>query len=329
MFSKLNFAIIGAGAIAQTHAQAFEQSETGQVVAIADVRAEASQALAERLRCRAYNSHKDLLKGERALDAAIICTPPASHAEIAIDFLQRKIHVLCEKPLCIDSSSAREMIRAADSSGALLTMASKFRYSTDVVRAKSLVASGAIGEIVLFENAFTAQVDMRNRWNSNRSLSGGGVLIDNGTHSVDIMRYFLGALTDVQAIEGKRTQGLDVEETVRLFARSAGGTLGSVDLSWSINKNLESYINIYGTHGAISVGWRESKFVQANKREWTVFGSGYDKVQAFRSQIDNFARAIRGEETLLINADDALASVEVIEAAYVALERNQWTRIKQ
>jgi predicted dehydrogenase len=187
--------------------------------------------------------------------------------------------------------------------------------------------SGILGNIILFENAFTSRVDMTSRWNADISISGGGVLIDNGTHSLDLTRYFLGPLADVQVVEGKRSQGLPVEETVRIFVHSIGGVMGSIDLSWSIDKELDSYINIYGSHGTVSVGWKESKYRQSGSRDWVVFGKGYDKLQAFRSQLVNFARAIRGEDMLLITAEDAIASVEVIEAAYVALRQNHWTMV--
>jgi predicted dehydrogenase len=324
----LNFAIIGAGGISRAYAQAFENCGCGQVVAVADVRLEAAVALAEELRCRPYQSHQDLAAQEKP-DAVIICTPPASHPEIALFFMERGVHLLCEKPLSIDSASARRMLEAAQQHGVVFTMASKFRYVADVIKAKAIVESGILGDIVLFENAFTARIDMSKRWNSRPALSGGGVLIDNGTHSLDIMRYFLGPLSDVQVIEGKRSQGMEVEETVRIFARSASGVMASADLSWSINKELDSYINIYGSHGTIQVGWRESRYHQAGNRDWVVFGKGYDKVQAFRSQLQNFAGAIRGDEKLLITAADGLASVEVVEAAYASLRQNHWTHITE
>jgi predicted dehydrogenase len=262
-----------------------------------------------------------------ALDAVVICTPPSTHEAISIQFLSHGIHVLCEKPLTIGAESARRMLEAADASGAILTMASKFRYVEDVVVAKGLIDSGAIGEIILFENFFTSQVDMSERWNSRAEISGGGVLIDNGTHSLDLTRYFLGPLRDVQVVEGKRVQGLSVEETVRVFVKSVAGAMGSIDLSWSINKELESYINIYGTGGTIRIGWKESKFKKLGSQEWTVFGAGYDKVQAFLRQIENFSRAVLGQEPLRITGVDALASVEVIEAAYEALRQSQWTAV--
>lgn len=318
------FGLIGAGGIAQSYLQAFQKTSEAVLVAVADVRPEAAQAMATQIGCNSYSSYVEMAENEQ-LDAIILCTPPVTHLEISCYFLERKVNVLCEKPLSVDSRSAQTMIETAEREGVILTMASKFRYVEDVIRAKNLIASGILGEIVLFENAFTARVEMRDRWNSNPAISGGGVLMDNGTHSVDIMRYFLGPLAEVQTVEGKRIQGLSVEDTVRIFVKSTEGVVGNVDLSWSINKDLDSYIRIYGSQGTISIGWRESKYRQATSQDWITFGNGYNKVQAFTSQINNFARAIRGEEKLLITAQDALASVEVVEAAYSALRKTQWT----
>jgi predicted dehydrogenase len=326
MTDKMKFGIIGAGGIAQAYAQAFETTPTSKLVAVADVRPEAAQALAARVGASHYPSYEAMIKAEK-LDAVIICTPPITHLEVSTACLEKGINVLCEKPLSIDSKSAKAMMDKAKEKGLILTMASKFRYVEDVIKAKSLVMSGVLGEIVLFENAFTARVDMTNRWNSNPAISGGGVLIDNGTHSIDIMRYFLGPLAQVQVVEGKRIQGLEVEDTARIFVKSNSGVVGNVDLSWSINKDLDSYIRIYGSQGTISIGWKESRYKQTSSPDWVVFGKGYDKVQAFRSQIENFANGIRGTEPLLITAEDGLASVEVMEAAYAAMRRSQWTTV--
>ena len=323
---RLDFGLVGAGAIAQTYAPAFEQCETARLVGVADPRAEAAGALAERLKCPAFSSYQALGEGVK-LDAVVVSTPPDRHPEIAIHFLQRGVHVLCEKPFSLDSQGARAMVDAATKSGARLTMASKFRYVDDVVKAKSLLASGVLGEIVLFENAFTSRVDMSSRWNSDARVSGGGVLVDNGTHSVDIMRYLLGPIGEVQVVEGGRIQGLKVDETVHVHARSVSGVDGSIDLSWSINKELERYISLYGSAGTVAIGWKESKFKPAASREWVPIGKGYDKFQAFRSQIDNFSRAIAGEEALLITTEDAIASVEVIEAARLSLAENRWVPV--
>ena len=324
---RLQFGIIGAGGIAQTYAQACSACEEVKVAAVADIRPDAASALAEGLKCQWFDSYEVMLDKTR-FDAVIVCTPPATHCDICVHALERGIHVLCEKPLTLDVRSALRMAETARNAGLKLTMGSKFRYADDVVRAKSIVLSGILGEIILFENVFTSRVNMSSRWNSDPRISGGGVLIDNGSHSVDLVRYFLGPLADLQVVEGKRVQGLAVEDTVRMSVRSVGGVMGSVDLSWSMHKEQESYIGIYGSHGTVFVGWKESKYHQSSSRDWIVFGNGYDKNQAFGNQVKNFARSILGHENLVIDAEDAIASVEAIEAAYVALRQNQWTSVK-
>jgi predicted dehydrogenase len=257
------------------------------------------------------------------LDAAIVCTPPSTHPEICIYLLERNIPVLCEKPFSIDGKRAQDMLDAAQKSGAILTMASKFRYVEDVVCAKSMVMSGILGDLITFENTFATRVDMVSRWNSRPEISGGGVLIDNGTHSVDLMHYFLGPSAEIEVHEGKRTQGLAVEETVMVCIRSVSGVICRFELSWSIDKRTDSYLDIYGTRGAISVGWRKSKYLDYSHGEWVEFGHGYSKLKAFCRQIGNFSRAVRGEEPLAITGEDAIASVRTIEAAYEALRQNR------
>lgn len=323
---KLRFAMIGAGAIAQAYAQAFGDADFAELVAVADVRPEAAAAVAETVGCKSYSNYREML-ANTPFDAAIVCTPPITHPEICIWLLENGVHVLCEKPLAIDSASAKSMLDAASRSGNKFTMASKFRFVQDVIKAKSIVESGILGEIILLENTFTGYVDMSQRWNSNPEISGGGVLIDNGTHSVDLIRYFLGPLTEIQAVEGKRVQRLDVEDTVRLFVRTERNEMGSIDLSWSLNKQLPRYVSIYGALGTVIVGWKESKYRRSSDDDWICFGSGYNKVQAFRDQIANFTGAISGQESLVLQPEDALASVRVVEAAYEALRKNEWVPV--
>jgi predicted dehydrogenase len=261
------------------------------------------------------------------LEAAIVCTPPAMHEAVSQALLSRGVHVLCEKPLSTTVESATRMLECANANGTVLTMASKFRYVSDIRMAKALVDVRAIGELVFVENAFTSRIEMGSRWNADPAVSGGGVLIDNGTHAVDILRYFLGRLADVQIVEGRRIQGLPVEDTVRLFVRNDEGVMGTSDLSWTIDKEMSTYLRVYGSEGTILVGWKESKYRRSADADWTLFGRGYDKIQAFRSQIVNFCEAICGEADLLITPRDALASVETICAAYAALNRSRWESI--
>ncbi|HYL06377.1 MAG TPA: Gfo/Idh/MocA family oxidoreductase, partial [Thermoanaerobaculia bacterium] len=127
MTGPLDFGIVGAGAIAQAYSQAFSGFAAARVAAVADPRAEAAAALAEQLGGAAFAGHREMLERAR-LDAVLVCTPPASHAEIGLDCLERRVAVLCEKPLALDAGAARCMVAAAERAGVALTMASKFRY---------------------------------------------------------------------------------------------------------------------------------------------------------------------------------------------------------
>lgn len=318
--------IVGAGAIAQAYLEAFAGAGFGRIAAIADVRPEAAEAAAEAARCQAYASHASMLDSV-ALDGVILCTPPNTRPDLARAFLERRIPVMCEKPLAIDVSGAHAIRDAARASGTLVTMASKFRHVEDVIKLRSIITSGLLGDVRLLENSFVSPVDMASRWNSDPTISGGGVLIDNGTHSVDIVRYLAGPIAEVLAVNETCAPGLAVEDNALLLARLRGGGSVRVDLSWSLDKELPNFISVYGTQGVAHVGWRQSKYKQKSSSDWTVFGSGYDKVAAFRSNIRNFCAAIDGTEKLLIDIADALASVRVIEAAYKSARTSAWVKV--
>jgi len=322
----LRLGLVGCGRIAQTYLEALRGLPEIHLAGVADVRVDVAQSVAAQAGTRAFESHARLAD-DVPLDAVIVCTPPSTHRECAEFFLDRGVHVLCEKPLATSSREAEAMLDRAESADLVLMMASKFRYADDVIKAKGIVDSGILGEVILFENVFCAKVGMQNRWNSMPEISGGGVLIDNGTHSVDIARYLLGPIATVQAEEGRRVQGLRVEDTCRLFFRTEVGAMGAVDLSWSIHKERDAYIEVFGPEGVLSIGWKGSKYRQGEKMDWVQFGSGYDKGSAFSKQLLNFAGTIRGREAPLITAQDSLASVRVIEAAYRSLEVDKWVAV--
>ena len=325
--ASLRFGLVGAGRIGRVYAEAFAQTPNARLVAVADVSQTVRDKFATETGCLAFASHADLADSGK-IDAAIVATPPASHGPICMDFLLRRIPVLCEKPVTFGVETARKIRATSREQGTLFTMASKFRYAEDVVRARKIVDAGVLGRVALFENTFMSFVDMTSRWNSDRRVSGGGVFIDNGTHSVDIMRYFIGPLTMIHAVEGPGIQQLPVEETVYITTRAAQGTVGRMDLSWSISKQCDHYIGVYGSEGVLRVGWKSSFYRRNGCSDWTQFGRGYHKVQAFCDQIANFSAAIQGIEPLLIDANDAIASVEAIQAGYESLGRNSWTPIR-
>jgi predicted dehydrogenase len=323
----LRFGIVGAGNIAQAYLQLFDDLSGAEIVGIADPRAEVAAAAAARAGATAHATVEALLDRETP-DAIVVCTPPDTHPDIALAAVARGVAVLCEKPLATRIGPAQSLMAAAKAAGVPLTMATKFRFVADVVRAQQLVAAGALGELIQIENRFASRVDMRGRWNSDPAVSGGGVLIDNGTHSVDIARSFLGPIHEVLVVEGPNVQDLEVEDSVQLLLRAASGAAATIDLSWSYDHATDAYLELYGSEGVLRVGWHGSELRANDAVEWTRVGDGYDKITCMRAQVSNFCAALRGEEPMRITDADAIASVQVIDACYRSLTLGDWTPVE-
>jgi predicted dehydrogenase len=293
---------------------------------VVDPRRSAAEAVAEQKRVRWFEDFRnpELLD---LVDAVIICTPPNLHYDIALHFLTNGKHVLCEKPLTISRAHAEELVRAAGEQELVLMMASKFRYVDDIVKAKAILEAGILGRVILYENTFCAKAMMKDRWNAAPEIAGGGVLIDNGTHSVDVARYLFGPIQEVQAQSAIHAQGLAVEDTARLQFRTRAGVIGMIDLSWSINKEGDSYISVFGSEGTLVIGWKGGSYKQDGNSRWVHFGGGYDKIGALKNQLENFLGTLSGTERPLITPEDALASVHVIETAYASTRQNNWMTV--
>jgi predicted dehydrogenase len=255
--------------------------------------------------------------------------PPVSHPEVATYALEHGANVLCEKPFTIDTTNATRLVEVAKRNNRYLTMASKFRFVEDVAKARQMVRNGVIGKMVLCEIAFCARAEMGGRWPSNVAISGGGVLIDNGSHAVDIIRYLLGPISRVQAQHGRNIQGLDVEDTTMVFVETVDGVWGRIDLSWSIEKNHDAFICMHGSEGMIVIGWSSSRYRRYDTKEWTQFGDGYNKLKAFVQQHRNFIDCVHDKAQPVINAEDSLESVRVIEVAYRSARDNKWLEVEE
>ncbi len=323
---SLTWGLIGAGRIAQAYVQAFSTSHSAQLVAIADTRPEAAARLAYQAGCAGYTSYQALCDAA-AVDAVLVCTPPASHAEIGCYFLQQSIPVLCEKPLSIDVESTRMMIDTAEDADVCLSVGAKYRYITDITEAKGLIASGLIGNLVGCDIAFMAPTDMTATWHANALISGGGVLMDHGPHAFDLMRYFLGPLDAVYVKEEQRLQGLPVEETVSVRVRNHDGVAGRIRLSWNATSPTDDFVMLRGTKGRLGIGWDTSWYCLADVGETSFYGAGYNKIQALRRQVENMSAAIELRQPLEMTPADALASMEMIQTAYTALVQQTWVDI--
>src|SRR5271167_5238309 len=121
MERKLRFGLVGAGRIGNAYAQAFETAAAAELVAVADVRPDAAQALAHRAGCSGFDAYQRMQR-EAHLDAVLVCTPPVTHPDIAMYFMDHGVHVLCEKPFAIDLVHARMMLAASKRNAVAITM---------------------------------------------------------------------------------------------------------------------------------------------------------------------------------------------------------------
>jgi len=325
---KIRLALIGCGGIAQTHLEAIAKVSRVKLEAVQDPNLKAAEAASVKYQCRLVQNAEEIWQ-DKTVEAVLICAPPRFHYPLMKKALESDKHVLCEKPFTTNVKEAEEIKRLSASKNKLVMMASKFRFVQDVIEARKLVQSGVIGDVVLSEVIFCSVVDMSSRWNSDLQVAGGGVLIDNGSHAVDVIRYLVGPIKSVYAQAGKKTQPLQVEDTARLHFETDSHIIGMVDLSWSLYKHTANYVNIFGTLGTIEVGWQQSQIWDAKNKSSKVFGNGYKKLDAFVNQIEHFADCVQGKTTPILGVDDAIESVRVIDAAYTSIREKKWLEVQR
>lgn len=323
---KIQLGLLGCGGIAQTHLEAITHVPRVKLEVVQDVNAEAAERTARKYDVSVAAKPEDIFKNHM-IDAVILCVPPVYHFDFMRMALAAGKHVICEKPFTLTLKEAQEIKKFSEKAGKIVMMASKFRFVEDVIEARKFVKSGIVGDIVMAEVIFCSIVDMEKRWNSNPKVSGGGVLIDNGSHAADVIRYLVGPIKSVYAQAAKRTQSMSVEDTARLHFETEDHIVGMVDLSWSLYKHTPNYANIFGTKGTIELGWSQSLIWDAKEKTSKNFGKGYKKLDAFIRQIEHFADCLEKKTEPILGIDDAIDSVRVIESAYTSIQESRWLKV--
>lgn len=313
--------IVGIGRAGNVHLEAWRLVPGAEVVAACDPSPMARNGAAE-AGLHTYSELADMLEGEQ-LDAVIICAPPADHADLATACVHHGLDVLCEKPLALDTQEALRMLQAAARKQRHLLLATKFRHVPEVVLARDMIRAGEIGEPLAFEVSFCAPVDMSKRWNAQRQRSGGGVLIDNGCHAIDLVAFLFGIVTRVQATLLKPLQRIGVEDSVTVQIEAGAGVIGRADVSWSLSIGRESYLVVHGARGTIEVGWTLSR-IRRPGQDWRTIGGGYDKIAAHRRMAACFTDVVTGGSQRWISALECLQTVAAVDAAYRSVESGGW-----
>jgi predicted dehydrogenase len=319
---KVRVAIVGCGQMGRWHLDSYKSDPRVDVVACVDTARDRAEAFARETGGRAYTSHADMLANE-GIDAVSLCSVPSSHRDITVDLLRSGAHVLCEKPLAVTVAEAEEMSRAAKAQNRLLFTAFKFRFHDEVRKAKELIESGSLGRVLNFRLMFGGYIDMRGQWYGQKALAGGGIIMDNGPHAADLMRYLFGC--DVKSVTAQvsHIQGLEVEDTAKLDVCLANETLGTGDLSWTVRIPPRSYLEIYGEDGAALLDGEGISYRFKTWSEWKREPNAVDVKGALARQIHYFVGATLGDNPLGLGNGEGVASQRVIEAAYASVQMNR------
>ena len=319
--SKVRVAIVGCGQMGRWHFDAYRSDPRVELVGFVDTSSDRAEKLAREVNGKAFRSHRELME-HGSIDAVSLCTLPSTHRDIAVDLLGAGMHILCEKPLAISVEQAEEMAQKAKEARRLLFTAFKFRFHDEVRKAKELVDSGSLGRILNFRLMFGGYSDMAGQWYSEKALSGGGIIMDNGPHAADLMQFLFGNVRDISA-ESSSFQKLDVEDTAKLNVNMESEAVGTSDLSWCVQVPAPSYLEIYGEDGAaaLDAGGISYKFKTWN--EWKRVPNLLDAKGAFARQIHYFVDAVQGRNPLGLGNGEGVLSQRIIEAAYQSIEQNR------
>jgi predicted dehydrogenase len=304
--------IVGCGGIGAVHAKSWEQVDEARVVAACD----ADPARAAATGGAAYTDFQQMLEAEQ-LDVVDICTPPNLHASLAVASLGRGIPTICEKPLARTPDEAREILAAAEASGAPLMTAFCHRFHPPVEFVRDLIANGTLGRVLMFRNRFGTRFQgVEDRWFSNAEIAGGGVLMDTSIHSIDLFRYLVGEVASVAAATNTFNPAITgLEDSAAMVLTSESGAIGVIEGSWMTPWSA-NIVEVYAEHGAAVIDYDNgvTRYRLQNGGDWTIAQTSPE--DRFVRELQHFAAVLRGEETLRVNGRDGLRAVEVIHQAY-------------
>jgi len=249
---RIGAAVLGLG-VGRRHAQAYDQLDTTELVAVCDANEERLGPVAEQYGCRAYTSLDDLL-ADKSVELISVATPHKSHAALAIRCMRAGKHVLVEKPLTVDLAEADQMLAVSRETGRTIGSIFQRRYWPAALEAKGAIDDGKIGRPVLG----IAQVSFfrakayydRDAWRGSWEHEGGGVLTNQGIHTVDMFQWLMGG--DPVEVLGRWANlthpYIDVEDTAAAVIRFKSGALGVLTGTTSARWSHSSIV-VHGSRG--------------------------------------------------------------------------------
>jgi len=337
--SMINFAIIGSGGIAAKHAQAIAAVSGAQLAAVWGQYPEQGAEFAAEHGAE-FVPDIAALAARDDIDAATIATPSGAHALAAIPFLERGKAVLCEKPLEITLDKIDAILSAANKSGATLAGVLQLRLGVGAQAMKRAVDQGRFGRLTLCsaylkwwrEQSYYDAVDWRGTWD----LDGGGALMNQGIHVVDLLQWLAGMPSEVFAFSGCLVhERIEVEDTIAVALKYSNGAMGVIEASTACKPGFAARIELCGDKGSAVleddriVRWQFDKELPGDEEirmmdSGVIVGGSSDPraigFEGHRILIDDLVKAIAENRLPIIPGSEARNAVRLILAAYQAAE---------
>jgi len=346
MMKRFKVGIIGVGTMGQAHINAFIANKKAEVIAIADVNPDTLKFVSGKFKIeKAFTDYQDLLSIDE-LEGVAVCTPPFAHAKITCDAASSGKHVLCEKPMAMNSKEARRMVEACDEAGVKLGICSaRSRFNPSVSLAKKYIEKGKIGRVYYYRATTLRRrgrpgIDIlkESKWFLDSSKAGGGALIDIGCYDIDVSLYLLGNVQPLSVsamsfagIEPPVNPGTvyDVEEHSSIFVRFKEEVTATFETAWASNMTPYTETLIFGSAGGLKL----NPFIYYTEERGLAVSKIYDIPQRSRGimnqLIDDFVTACRKDRDPKTPGKDGLKTMEIIEAAYRSAKLKREVNIRE
>lgn len=249
--STLGIGIIGCGGIG--HKRALALGSRGNLIACLDKDIDRAKSFSVKHNCKFYRECNDLLN-DMDIDLVIIATTHDSLAEITHAAALAGKHVLVEKPAARSQSELKELLQIVSNSSSKVRVGFNHRYHRAIVKAKSLIDSGALGELMFLRARYGhgGRLGYDKEWRANHELSGGGELIDQGAHVIDLSRYFLGEFSNISGYAHTYFWNMSVDDNAFMILRNELNQVAFLHVSCTEWKNTFS-MEVYGKNGKIEI----------------------------------------------------------------------------
>lgn len=333
----IGFGIIGAGMISRFHAKAIKEVKGAKLVACADRSSAKAEALAKEFGCTPYDSVEAMV-ADPAVDAVTIATPSGAHMEPAVIAAKAGKHVIVEKPLEITLKRCDKIIDACDKAGVKLAAIFPSRFHDSAKLMKGAVDAERFGRITLGDAYVkwfrTQQYYDSGAWRGTWSLDGGGALMNQAVHTVDLLSWLMGPVTEVQAFTATLAHDrIEVEDVATATLRFASGALGVIEATTAAFPGYLKRIELHGSEGSAVLeeedikAWDFAKKLRTDAavhrqmaRSKSTGGGAADPAaighHGHTLQIQDFVDAIRKDRAPAVDGPEGRKSIEIILAIY-------------